>query len=134
MPDTELPLTREKVEAIFPWVRHLPDSEVREFIAEIAAWKATAEVHADPDLHRALTTPLDGTDYGPVPEPPAEGQGRIVSDLQELEEIRAAIRGLRPLLRPLLVSVMRDIAREEIANAQAAEQLFQVKYGGGFGA
>jgi hypothetical protein len=25
----------------------------------------------DPELHTALSTPLDGTDYGPVPEAPA---------------------------------------------------------------
>lgn len=78
--------------SVFPWMRFLPADEARAFIAEfiatarasaelgnmapvatvIAAWKATAEVHADPDLLRALTTPLDDTDYGVVPEPLAE--------------------------------------------------------------
>lgn len=75
---------------VFPWVRFLPAKAVREFLIElvetanacaeldnmaplepvITAWRRTAEVHADPELHRALTEPLDGTDHGPVPEPP----------------------------------------------------------------
>jgi hypothetical protein len=77
--------------AVFPWMRFLPPDDSRAFIAEftetarasaeldtmapiasvIAAWKRTAEVHADPELLRALTTPLDEADYGPVPEPPS---------------------------------------------------------------
>jgi hypothetical protein len=76
---------------VFPWMQFLPGEDVRAFIAEftatarasaelgnmapvatvIAAWKATAEVYADPELLLALTTPLDDADYGPVPEPPA---------------------------------------------------------------
>jgi hypothetical protein len=73
---------------VIPWVRFLPPGEAREFAGEfietaracaelgnmaglgpvIAAWRATAEVHADPELLKALTAPLDGTDHGPVPE------------------------------------------------------------------
>ncbi len=76
--------------AVFPWMRFLPPDEARAFIAEftemaracaglatlmplnavVAAWRVTAEVHADPELHMALTTPLPEADYGPVPEPP----------------------------------------------------------------
>jgi len=76
---------------VFPWMRFLPDTAAQEFAAEFAgtaraaaemgnmapvgpvieAWRATAEVYADPSLHKALTAPLDGTDYGPVPEPEA---------------------------------------------------------------
>jgi hypothetical protein len=75
--------------AVFPWMRFLPDEAARDFAAEFAetaraaaelgnmapvvpvieAWRATAEVHADPALHKALTMPLDGTDHGPVPRP-----------------------------------------------------------------
>src|SRR5216683_1831612 len=71
---------------VFPWVRFLPREDVRGFLVElvetaracaeldnmaplepvIAAWLATAEAYADPVLHEALTTPLDGTDFGPV--------------------------------------------------------------------
>ena len=74
--------------AVFPWVRFLPPDDVREFVNEftgtaqacaelgsmaplepvIDAWRATAEIYVDPDLHEALSTPLDGTDYGPIPE------------------------------------------------------------------
>jgi hypothetical protein len=39
----------------------------------IEAWRATAEVHSDPDLLRTLTAPADGTDHGPVPLPEAAG-------------------------------------------------------------
>lgn len=75
---------------VFPWMRFLPPDEARAFIAEftetaracadletlmplnatVAAWRVTAEVHADPELSRALSTPLPETDYGPVPAPP----------------------------------------------------------------
>jgi hypothetical protein len=75
--------------AVFPWMRFLPDEAARDFAAEFAetaraaaelgnmapvvpvieAWRATAEVHADPALRKALTMPLDGTDHGPVPRP-----------------------------------------------------------------
>ncbi|MBA8825367.1 hypothetical protein FHX42_002718 [Saccharopolyspora lacisalsi] len=36
----------------------------------VREWKATAAVHADPRLHRALSGPLD-EDHGPVPPPEA---------------------------------------------------------------
>ncbi|HEX6468567.1 MAG TPA: hypothetical protein VF069_05675 [Streptosporangiaceae bacterium] len=74
---------------VFPWVRFLPAESVREFLIElvetanacaelenlaplepvVSAWRKTAEVYADPELHRALTEPFDGTDHGPVPAP-----------------------------------------------------------------
>lgn len=77
--------------AVFPWMRFLPPDEAPAFIAEftqtaracaglgtlmplnavVAAWRATAQVHADPDLFRALSAPLDEVDHGPVPEPRA---------------------------------------------------------------
>ena len=75
----------------FPWMRFLPPGAATGFVTEftetaracaglgtlmplnavVAAWRATAEVHADPDLHKTLTTPLDGADHGPVPGPEA---------------------------------------------------------------
>jgi hypothetical protein len=78
---------------VFPWMRFLPPGEARAFADEftetaracaevgsmaalqpvIEAWRATAEVHSDPDLLRRLTAPADGTDYGPVPTPEATG-------------------------------------------------------------
>lgn len=68
----------------FDWVRHLPPDALVKFVDEIvntvnadgdldimlAAWESTAEIYADPELYKALTTPSDG-DYGPV-EPPQE--------------------------------------------------------------
>jgi hypothetical protein len=74
---------------VFLWMRFLPPSEARAFIAEftetaracadletltplnavVAAWRATAQVYADPALCKALTTPLDEADYGLVPDP-----------------------------------------------------------------
>jgi len=76
---------------VLPWMRFLPGPAAQEFAAEFAetarasaelgdmtplgavieAWRATAEVHSDPSLHRALTVALDGSDYGPVPDPVA---------------------------------------------------------------
>jgi hypothetical protein len=44
-------------------------SNVAALAPVVAAWRNTAEIYADPELHKALSAPLDGTDYGPVPEP-----------------------------------------------------------------
>ena len=74
---------------VFPWVRFLPKSAVQRFLVElietayacaeldtlapieavVTAWRNTANVHADPELHQMLTEPLDGTDYGDVSVP-----------------------------------------------------------------
>ncbi len=74
---------------VFPWVRFLPTKDVRCFLVElvetvratadlhnvaalaplIAAWKDTAEIYSDPEMMKAVTAPLDGTDYGDVPVP-----------------------------------------------------------------
>jgi hypothetical protein len=73
---------------VFPWVRFLPTEDVRTFLVElvqtlhacadltnmaalepvIEAWRATAEIHSDPELLKAATAPLDGDDYGEVPK------------------------------------------------------------------
>ena len=73
---------------VFPWVRFLPRDDVRAFLVEmvdtmnacadlgnvaalapvIAAWQDTAEIYSDPELLKAATAELDGTDYGEVPE------------------------------------------------------------------
>jgi hypothetical protein len=73
---------------VFPWVQFLTRDGVRSFLIElvdtvracsalgnlaalepvIAAWRATAEIRSDPVLLKAATAPLDGADYGPVPE------------------------------------------------------------------
>jgi Family of unknown function (DUF6247) len=75
--------------AVFPWVRHLPEDARGEFAAEwldtlaaatelennsavegvVAAWRATAEIYADPVLYAIATRKHDDTDYGPVPRP-----------------------------------------------------------------
>lgn len=77
---------------VFPWVRFLPVEDVQRFLVElvetvaasselgnmaalapvVAAWRDTAEIYADPELYQALSAPLEGTDYGPVPAPVAE--------------------------------------------------------------
>jgi hypothetical protein len=82
-------LAVQVVPAIFPWVRHLPDDEKQEFVAEwldtlraaadmdnnaavegvVAAWRSTAEIYADPELYATLAREHDGTDYAPVPPP-----------------------------------------------------------------
>jgi hypothetical protein len=73
---------------VFPWVRFLPTEDVRSFLVElvetirasadlgnmaaiapvVSAWKGTAEIHSDPELLKAATAALDGTDYGRVPD------------------------------------------------------------------
>ncbi|SFJ79327.1 hypothetical protein [Streptomyces pini] len=83
-------LTRAFPEA-FPWVRFLPEGSVRQFLIEfvetarastdlgtvgpiaqvITEWKHTAEVYADPELHKALTTDHGDEDFGPVGAPEA---------------------------------------------------------------
>jgi hypothetical protein len=70
----------------FPWVRFLPEHDTRAFLTELVdtlhacadlgniaavapvvnAWKDTAEIYSDPELLKAATAPLDGTDYGEV--------------------------------------------------------------------
>lgn len=78
----------ETLPAALPWMRFLPkvDAEllVSEFVSTVEAaaaignlapisqllteWRHTAEVHADPDLHAALTRRPLG-DFGAVPRP-----------------------------------------------------------------
>ncbi len=85
----------------FPWLKHLPEDAQREFFEELSeafgeaqtrtmpgvlvspqtyvevldpllsAWKATAEVHADPELYKALTQPsgFDEDDFEEVRRP-----------------------------------------------------------------
>ena len=75
----------------YPWTKYLPDDEreqfLEEFAQELAAaasigdfkavaqflheWKATAEVHADPELARRLAGPHEITHGGRVPRPSA---------------------------------------------------------------
>ncbi|WP_233565142.1 hypothetical protein [Micromonospora musae] len=84
-------LVREALPTVLPWVRFLPPGDVEqmadEFIAtaEAAAalgntaavsqllteWRHTAEIHADPDLHRVLAAPSSG-DFGLVARPTGE--------------------------------------------------------------
>ncbi|MBN6036286.1 hypothetical protein [Amycolatopsis sp. 195334CR] len=80
-------LATEVVPVAFPWVRFLPKEDVRAFVVElvetlaaaeslrnpapvanlVAAWRHTAEVHADPELAAILQR--DGDDLGLVPAP-----------------------------------------------------------------
>jgi hypothetical protein len=73
---------------VFPWVRFLPREDVQAFLVElvdtihactelgnvaaiapvVAAWQATAEIYSDPELLKRAVEPLDGGDYGEVPE------------------------------------------------------------------
>jgi hypothetical protein len=72
---------------VFPWVRFLPQNDVRAFLGElvhtlraaddldtvapvaqlITEWRHTAEIYADPDLAAILAQ--DGDDFGPVSPP-----------------------------------------------------------------
>jgi hypothetical protein len=81
-------LATDVLPAAFPWVRYLTKSDVQAFVVELvdtleraeslsnpapvahlmAAWKHTAEIHADPELAAILQQ--DSGDFGPVPTPP----------------------------------------------------------------
>lgn len=65
----------------FEWLLWLPRECLVECVGELvaaaktphydatfAAWRSTAEVHADPELHKALSTPTGG-DFGVVVPP-----------------------------------------------------------------
>jgi hypothetical protein len=84
-------LMREVLLTALPWARFLPahdvDAMADEFIATaqtatsidnlapvlqlLIEWRHTAEIHADPDLYRALSTVPLG-DFGDVPRPGEE--------------------------------------------------------------
>jgi hypothetical protein len=73
---------------VFPWVRFLPKADVQAFLVElvdtihacadmgniaalmpvVTAWRETAEIYSDPELFKAASAPLDGADYGEVPD------------------------------------------------------------------
>ena len=76
------------------WARHLPADAIREMLLELstvaghafggdpqavlgeldtvlAAWRSTAEIHADPQLYAALTTPIEPGDLVDAPRPEA---------------------------------------------------------------
>jgi hypothetical protein len=81
-------LVAELLPAVLPWSRFLPAGDVEQLATEFVAtteaagstgnlapiaqllteWRHTAEIHADPDLHRAVTRG-DLSDHGPVPAP-----------------------------------------------------------------
>jgi hypothetical protein len=81
-------VVRKVLPAVLPWVRFLPADAVDEMVSEfidtthaaaevnnpapvaqlLAAWRHTAEIYADPELHAVLSRPHDG-DHGPVPAP-----------------------------------------------------------------
>jgi hypothetical protein len=72
------------------WIEHLPPADLPAFLDELSAaarraseggdpadiaqllveWRATAEVHADPELYEALASESTD-DFGPVPNPRA---------------------------------------------------------------
>ncbi|MGY0068044.1 prevent-host-death family protein [Streptomyces sp. QTS137] len=75
--------------SVFPWVRHLPSEELKEFVAElidatndaaepdvhgnphrvVVEWRATARILADPELTAQLTRRLPDEDHGEVTAP-----------------------------------------------------------------
>lgn len=73
---------------VLPWVLYLPPDDVDRLIADfisaagaavdfgnaaplaqlLISWKHTAEIHADPDLYRAVTRPIEDAGAVPMPE------------------------------------------------------------------
>jgi hypothetical protein len=88
--DAARALATEVLPAAFPWVRYLSKDEMQSFVVEfvdvleraeslgnpapvarlVAAWRHTAEIHADPELAAILKQ--DGDDFGAVPAPADE--------------------------------------------------------------
>ena len=84
-------LVRELLPTVLPWVRFLPPADAEQMADEfvsvaeaassvgntaplsqlVAEWRHTAEIHADPDLQRILSTPSTD-DFGPVARPADE--------------------------------------------------------------
>ncbi|MEU7674732.1 hypothetical protein AB0C42_07975 [Micromonospora taraxaci] len=84
-------LVRESLPTVLPWVRFLPAKDLEQMAGEFVAtaeaaaamgntaaisqllteWRHTAEIHADPDLHRILAAP-SSDDFGPVARPSGE--------------------------------------------------------------
>ncbi|MGC5285619.1 hypothetical protein [Micromonospora sp. DT231] len=84
-------LVRAALPTVLPWVRFLPPEDVEQMASEFVAtaeaaaamgntaavsqllteWRHTAEIHADPDLHRVLAAP-SSDDFGPVARPSGE--------------------------------------------------------------
>lgn len=50
-----------------------PGATLEKLAQVMTAWKHSVEAWADPEVRKALTTPSDGTDYGPVPPPSVDG-------------------------------------------------------------
>lgn len=87
--DSGVRVVQDALSAVFPWVRHLSDAEIREFVGDLAAatsdaveldvhsnlhrviveWLATARILADPVLTAQATRHLPAEDHGPVIAP-----------------------------------------------------------------
>ena len=84
-------LVRDLLPTVLPWARFLPsgrrqadgrrvrfhrrgrglDRQHRSVSQLVTEWRHTAEIHADPDLHRVLSAP-SADDFGPVARPAGE--------------------------------------------------------------
>lgn len=83
---------------VVPWMRYLPPSDVERLIADLISaagpaadsgnaaplaqllisWKHTAEIHADPDLYRAVTRPIeDECTIRTALDPPVGGEPHV---------------------------------------------------------
>jgi len=96
----------ERMTELMPWLGWLPENErpevltdlvtsvknslelgntlhesIERMVTELAAWKATAEVHADPELYAALTAPVRPEDLVEAPRPVAKGARRCGASL-----------------------------------------------------
>jgi hypothetical protein len=58
-------VTREELEAAFPWVRYLPGEAVRQFAAYVDSYRMAAVIYSDPEVMKRATPPLD--DGGDMP-------------------------------------------------------------------
>jgi hypothetical protein len=80
-------ILRRYLPRVLPWALYLPPADADQMIADLVesaaaaadfgnvaplaqrlvSWKHTAEVHADPDLYRAVTRPIEDAGLVPIP-------------------------------------------------------------------
>ena len=85
------------------WVRQLPPEDRASFAQLVTEWRNTAEIHADPDLVKALTGPPHG-DFGPVPRPEID-----LSELAARLQQDARLRELVPQILPKVLPWVRHL-------------------------
>jgi predicted transcriptional regulator len=99
------------MEGAFSWVHYLPPGARRQLAAEIAAWRGTAEIYADPELLAAATRPLreaaERADPAKVARMLAHVEAQAAEVMPEIEEARRRRSALHAEIREGLAEAER---------------------------